>query len=65
MAQQIRRLATEAGVPIVENKPLARAIYAQVEVGDIIPVLYWEAIATILSKVMEINNTRRRVRAEA
>jgi flagellar biosynthetic protein FlhB len=65
MAQQIRRLATEAGVPIVENKPLARAIYAQVEVGDIIPVLYWEAIATILSKVMEINKARRRVRAEA
>jgi flagellar biosynthetic protein FlhB len=65
MALQIRHLAAESGVPIVENKPLARAIYAQVEVGDIIPVLYWEAIATILSKVMEINNARRRVRAEA
>jgi flagellar biosynthetic protein FlhB len=65
MAQQIRRLAAENGVPIVENKPLARAIYAQVEVGDIIPILYWEAIAAILTKVMEINNTRRRVRAEA
>jgi flagellar biosynthetic protein FlhB len=65
MAFQIRRLATEAGVPIVENKPLARAIYAQVEIGDIIPVLYWQAIATILTKVMEINKARRRVRAEA
>jgi flagellar biosynthetic protein FlhB len=65
MAQQIRRLAAENSVPIVENKPLARAIYAQVEVGDIIPILYWEAIAAILTKVMEINNARRRVRAEA
>jgi flagellar biosynthetic protein FlhB len=65
MAFQIRRLAEGAGVPIVENKPLARAIYAQVEVGDVIPVLYWEAIAAILTKVMEINNARRRVRAEA
>jgi flagellar biosynthetic protein FlhB len=49
----------------VENKPLARAIYAQVEIGDIIPDLYWGAIATILTKVMEINKARRRVRAEA
>jgi flagellar biosynthetic protein FlhB len=65
MAAQIRRLAAEAGVPIIENKPLARAIYAQVEVGDLIPVMYWEAIATILSKVMKINEARRRVRAEA
>jgi flagellar biosynthetic protein FlhB len=64
MAFQIRRLAEEAGVPIVENKPLARAIYAQVEIGDVIPVLYWEAIAAILAKVMAINDARRRVRAE-
>ena len=65
MALQIRRLAVDAGVPIVENKPLARAIYSQVEVGEVIPDTYWNAIATILAKVMEINNMRRRVRAEA
>jgi flagellar biosynthetic protein FlhB len=52
VAQRIKAIAREAAVPIVENKPLARALYADVEVGDIVPVKYWEAIAIILARVM-------------
>jgi flagellar biosynthetic protein FlhB len=59
-ALAIRRLAFELGVPIVENKPLARAIYADVPEGEIVPQRYWNAIITVLSKVMDVNEARRR-----
>jgi flagellar biosynthetic protein FlhB len=64
MAFRIRRIATENGVPIVENRPLARELYAKIEVGDTVPLVYWEAIATVLSKVMHINEERRRARVD-
>ncbi|GHV61451.1 flagellar biosynthesis protein FlhB [Spirochaetia bacterium] len=59
MAFRIRRIAEDNGVPIVENRPLARALYAETEVGDIIPEAYWTVVATVLSKVMHINEERR------
>jgi flagellar biosynthetic protein FlhB len=64
-AQQIKNIARDNGVPIVENKPLARALYAQVEIGETVPKEFWNAVAAVLQKVMAINNERRRVRAEA
>lgn len=51
LAQQIKRLAQENDVPMIENRPLARALYAQVEIGDIIPEEYYTVLATILGKV--------------
>ncbi|GHV42055.1 flagellar biosynthesis protein FlhB [Spirochaetia bacterium] len=65
MAFRIRRIAADNGVPIVENRPLARALYAEAEVGDIIPEAYWTVVATVLSKVMHINEERRRAAAQA
>jgi flagellar biosynthetic protein FlhB len=59
-ALQIRRIAQDNGVPVVENRPLARALYAEVEVGDFIPETYFKIVAPILSKVMGINEERRR-----
>ncbi|MDR0562950.1 MAG: flagellar biosynthesis protein FlhB [Spirochaetaceae bacterium] len=59
-AFMIRRIAEQNGVPIMENKPLARALYQETRVGDIVPVAYWEVVAQILSKVMGINENRRR-----
>ncbi|GHU97130.1 flagellar biosynthesis protein FlhB [Spirochaetia bacterium] len=64
MAFRIRRIATENGVPIVENRPLARALYAETEVGDTIPLAYWQIVATVLSKVMQVNDERRRARVD-
>jgi flagellar biosynthetic protein FlhB len=59
LAFRIRRIAEENDVPIVENKPLARALYAEVDVGDLDPVQYWEAIAAVLAHVQRLNEKRR------
>jgi flagellar biosynthetic protein FlhB len=50
-ALRIRRIAEENDVPVVENKPLARALYAEVEIGDVIPDKYYQAIAAVLAHV--------------
>lgn len=55
MAFRIRSIARESGVPVMENKPLARALYADVEVGDAIPEAYYEAISMILAHVARID----------
>jgi flagellar biosynthetic protein FlhB len=60
IAQNIKRIAAENSVPVIENKPLARALYASVEVGQEIPQEYWEVIIQILTKVYQM--TGRRVR---
>jgi flagellar biosynthetic protein FlhB len=64
VAFRIRRIARDNGVPIVENKPLARALYGEAEVGETIPDRYWQIVATILSRVMHINEERRRAARE-
>jgi flagellar biosynthetic protein FlhB len=60
MAFRIRLIALENKVPIVEDKPLARALYAKTEVGDIIPEAYYEVVAKVLGKVWRLNEERRR-----
>lgn len=50
-AQTIKRIAREADVPIVENRPLARSLYTDTEVGDIIPSEYLRAIATVYAQI--------------
>ncbi len=51
IALRIRELAREHGVPIYEQKPLARALYALVEVGQEIPVELYHAVAELLARV--------------
>ncbi|MDR2597174.1 MAG: flagellar biosynthesis protein FlhB [Treponema sp.] len=60
MAARIRNIAQEHEVPLVENKSLAWALYRETNVGDIIPVAYWNTVALILSKVWHLNEERRR-----
>jgi len=64
VAARIRRLAQDNGVPMVENKHLARNLYKEVEVGDYIPQAYFSVVATILSRVMHVNELRRAARAQ-
>ena len=59
VAQRIKELGREARVPIVENKPLARAIYAAVQIGDAIPQELYQAVAEVLAYVYRLKNTRR------
>ncbi|MDR2792545.1 MAG: flagellar biosynthesis protein FlhB [Treponema sp.] len=60
MAFRIRRIALDNEVPIVENKPLARALYAETDVGDEVPEQYWQAVILVLQKVWAINEERRK-----
>ncbi len=48
IAQRIREVASQHAVPIIEDKPLARALYDAVEVGQWIPPEFYRAIAQIL-----------------
>jgi len=60
MAARIREIAKEHEVPIVENKPLAWALYRETDVGDSIPHAYFNTVAVILSKVWRLNEERRK-----
>ncbi|WP_424813859.1 EscU/YscU/HrcU family type III secretion system export apparatus switch protein [Roseococcus sp. YIM B11640] len=53
MAARIREVAREAGVPIVPDPPLARALY-KLELEDEIPAMHWEAVAKIIAHVMRL-----------
>jgi flagellar biosynthetic protein FlhB len=51
VAARIRELARDHNVPIVENKPLAQALYRTVEVGRPIPVELFQAVAEVLAYI--------------
>ena len=53
-AQLIKELARSQGIPRVENRPLARALYAQCKVGDAIPAGLYEAVAEVLAFVYRL-----------
>jgi flagellar biosynthetic protein FlhB len=55
VAMKIREVAREAKVPLVENKPLARALYHEVEIGESIPEKYYEVMAVILAEVYRLS----------
>lgn len=54
LAQRIRRVALENGVPVVERKPLARMLYKHVEVGESIPPDQYQAVAEVLRYVYQL-----------
>jgi flagellar biosynthetic protein FlhB len=55
IAARIRELAIEHGIPILERKPLARALYKVCNVGQEVPEQFFSAIAEILAYVYELN----------
>jgi flagellar biosynthetic protein FlhB len=54
VAQRIRRLSLEHGIPIVERKPLAQALYKEVEINRPIPAGMYAAVAEILAYVYQL-----------
>jgi flagellar biosynthesis protein FlhB len=60
LAQRIREIAIEAGVPILERPPLARALYQSVEVGQEIPEKFYATVAEILAYVYELTGKVKR-----
>jgi flagellar biosynthetic protein FlhB len=51
MAAKIRALAKDNNIPMIENKPLARALYKSVEPNQMIPVEFFSAVAEVLAYV--------------
>jgi flagellar biosynthesis protein FlhB len=60
IAERIKKIAREAGVPLVENVPLARGLFRSVQVGDEIPVELYQAVAEVLAYVYSLKHRRRR-----
>lgn len=58
-AETIKRIAEENDVPVVENKPLARALYKLTEVDQEVPPQYYKAVAEILAFVYNLRNKKK------
>ncbi len=54
IAQKIKQVTEEAGIPVVENKPLAQALFQTVEVGQNIPEDLYLAVAEVLAYVFRL-----------
>ena len=65
LALKIREVAEEAGVPVIEDPPLARALYATVEVDEMIPPAHYEAVAKIIGFILSAGRKRRARTARA
>ena len=58
VAARIRKIALEHGVPIVERKPLAQALYKTVDIGQIVPVDQYKAVAEVLRYVYQLQGKK-------
>ncbi len=54
IARKIRELAREHDIPLVEEKPLARALFKTVEIDQLIPVELYRAVAEVLACVYRL-----------
>jgi flagellar biosynthetic protein FlhB len=63
VAQRIREIAKANGVPVIERKPLARALFASVEVGKEIPYELFKAVAEVLAYVYRIKGKRPKIKS--
>ena len=54
IAERIRAIANEHGIPIMQRKPLAQALYKACEIGDFIPEELYKAVAEVLAYVFEL-----------
>ena len=59
VAKKIRELAQKHGVPLVENKPLARTLYKEIEIGHSVPRELYKAVAEVLAYVYRLRGMGR------
>ncbi len=62
IALQIRRIAEEHNVPVISDPPLARALHASAEIGQVIPEELYAAVARVLAFVYRLARQRRYAR---
>lgn len=60
MARRIRETAERAAVPMVENRPLARALYQAVDLGEAVPSELYQAVAEVLAYVYRLKGGSER-----
>lgn len=60
MALKIREIAQDHDVPIIENKPLARALHAVVDIEGTVPAEHWQAVAEIVGYIMDLQRNIKR-----
>lgn len=58
VAARIRKIALQHGIPIVERKPLAQALFKQVDIGKPIPVTEYAAVAEVLKYVYQVQGRK-------
>jgi len=58
IAEKIRSIAKENNIPIYEDKPLARAMYDKVDIGESVPVEFYNAVAQILAYVYNLKKKK-------
>lgn len=58
LAARIRKLALENGIPIIEKKPLAQALYKDVEISQPIPDQLYAAVAEVLAYVYQLKGKK-------
>jgi flagellar biosynthetic protein FlhB len=60
LALRIRAVAEENKVPVIENPPLARALYATVEIDEAVPPEQYKAVAQVIGYVLRLTGARSR-----
>ena len=60
IAEKIKKIAREHGIPIIEDRPLAQALYKICEVGDFIPEKLYRAVAEILAHIYRLKGKAAR-----
>ncbi len=58
IAQRIREIGAEYGVPVLEAPPLARALYRHAEIGSEIPPALYTVVAQVLAYVFQVERQR-------
>lgn len=53
-------MAEEAGIPVIEDPPLARSLHRLVEIDEEIPLEFYKPVAEIIGYVMRLNRSRSR-----
>ena len=62
LAFRIREVAKENGVPVVSHPPLTRTLYQETEIGDQIPVRYWNVVIVVLGKFFTFEQKQEKAR---
>jgi flagellar biosynthetic protein FlhB len=61
IALKIREIAEKHGIPVFEDPPLARSMFAQVSVDSVIPPAFYKAVAELIQRIYASRSKRKRV----